>query len=237
MGKVTMWEDGLMKPQESDINIKIRYSYFFAALFTGAALFLCSCERELETIKPFSETENLPIVEVVNIQTIFTDSGEVRYLLKAPKSLLFEKDGVQFYEFPEGVDVTTYDDNDQMISRITANYAKQFLREEKWEAKKNVVAINNKGDTLKTELLIWNRNEKKIHTQEKVTVIKPGKIIYGNGLEADESMKNWVILDISGWLDVMMGTGSPVDSLQTDPNGNKPLPANTGDKLIELKNS
>jgi hypothetical protein len=54
--------------------------------------------------------------------------------------------------FLKGIELIKYDENQNVISSITADYAKNFEREEKWEAKNNVVATNAQGDTLKPNI-------------------------------------------------------------------------------------
>jgi LPS export ABC transporter protein LptC len=203
----------------------LRFKQYIAVLVSGTAFFFVACQNNnIEKIKTFAITENLPMVEVVNVNSIFTDSGKVRYTLKAPKSFLYETEGTRYHEFPEGMEVTTYDNNNQMISRITANYAKQFIKEEKWEAKNNVVVVNSRNDTLKTEHLIWDRKEKKIYTKETVKIIQPNKIIFGkNGCESDESMKKWKFYGITGTLDVVTGQASDsLSNIESSPQTKEP---------------
>ena len=73
---------------------------------------------------------------------MFTDSGEVRFSIKAPKLLRYEGEGKPYVEFPQGIELVKYDANQKIISSITANYAKQFEKEDRWEAKNNVIATN-----------------------------------------------------------------------------------------------
>ena len=47
----------------------------------------------------------------------------------------------------------------KVVSRITANYARHMEKEDTWLAKNNVIAINEQGDSLKTEELIWDENK------------------------------------------------------------------------------
>lgn len=170
-----------------------------AALVLGAAILFYACENNnLEEIKAFSSPENLPVLEATDFETLVTDSGKVRYFVKAPKLLRFETDGSDYVEFPEGVELIQYDENQNVISGITANYAKQFLEDKKWEAKNNVIATNAEGDTLKTEHLIYEEEEGKIHTEEFVRIIRPDQIITGVGFESDQAMENWRIKNPKG---------------------------------------
>lgn len=188
-----------MKLQKLDFNI---FHFFknigIAALLFGAAIFFYACENNIEKIKAFSTTDNLPILEAIDFETLFTDSGQVRYLLKTPRLLRFENDGKEFHEFPEGVEIVQYDANGEIVSTLKANYAQQFLKEDKWEAKNNVIVTNEKGDTLKTEHLIWEKKTEEIYTEEFVEIIRTDGIYTGIGLTADETMQSWRINKLKG---------------------------------------
>lgn len=184
-----------------------------AVLVPGAAILFFGCEKNnIEKIKAFSSPENLPLQEATNFQTLFTDSGEVRFSLKAPKLLRFENDGKPFVEFPEGIELVKYDENENIISSITSNYAKQYPNEDKWEAKNNVIATNLDGDTLKTEHLIWEEKSEKIYTEEFVKIIRPDQIITGIGFESDQTLENWRIKNPKGTIYVELNNDSETNS-------------------------
>ena len=183
-----------MNQQQLGFKILFRIkSLGIAALVFGAAILFFACENNLEQIKAFSSQENLPIAEAKNFEQLKTDSGEVRYFLKAPTLLQFENDGNAYLEFPDGIELIQYDENNRITSSITASYAKQFVDRKEWEAKNNVIASNADGDTLKTEQLIYEEESGKIYTNEFVRIIKPDQITTGTGFESDGSMQNWKI--------------------------------------------
>ena len=169
-----------------------------AALILGAAILFYSCENDIEKIKAFSSPENLPFLEAHNFETLFTDSGQVRYSLKTPTLLRFENEGVEYIEFPDGMELIKFDAKQNIISSLKADYAKQFVKDQRWEAKNNVVATNEKGDTLKTDHLIWEEKEEKIHTEEFVRIIRPDQIITGVGFTSDQALQNWRIKNPKG---------------------------------------
>ncbi len=205
-----------MKTQKSDSkNFKIFRIIRVAALLSGAAFLFYACESNIEKIQAFSSPEDLPTVEASSFETMFTDSGEVRFSIKAPKLLRYEGDGKPYVEFPQGIELIKYDENHQIISSITANYAKQFEKEDRWEAKNNVIATNAQGDTLKTEHLIWEEKEERIHTEEFVRIIRADQIISGIGFQSDQSLQNWRIKNPRGTIYITMETNShemPADS-------------------------
>lgn len=214
-----------MNQQKLDFNIlKIFLIIRIAAFLTGAAILLLSCENNIEKIKAFSSPEDLPIVEATNFETLYTDSGEVRFFIKAPKLLQFDIDDQVYSEFPEGIELVEYDEDQNIISSITADYAKNFVKEEKWEAKNNVIATNVQGDTLKTEHLILEEKTEKIYTEEFVRIISSDRIITGIGFQADQSMQNWRIKNPKGtiYIDVSDPEQSSTESDVTSPQVNQP---------------
>ncbi len=189
-----------MKIQKSDSKItSLLKDIRIAVLTLGTAILFFACGKSnLEEIKAFSSPEDLPILEAENFETLYTDSGTIRYSIKSPRLRVFENDGKMYREFPKGVRFVQYDEEQNITSTITADYAKQFLKEEKLEAKNNVVVTNLKGDTLKTELLIWEEKSEKIYTDEFVKVISDNRVINGYGLTSDQDMQNWTIRKVTG---------------------------------------
>lgn len=208
-----------MKPRECGFK-RICLSLakiFIAALPGGAAFLFNGCVNDIEIIKAFSSPEELPVIYAENYETTFTDSGIVRFYLKTPELMRFETDGQPFIEFPQGLELIKYNERGQIVSRITARYAKQFVKEKKWEAKNDVVALNYAGDTLKTDHLIWNEKEEKITSDQFVKIIRPDQIITGIGFESDQSMENWRIKNPRGTIYIQLGTEPAVDEPDSIP--------------------
>ncbi len=211
-----------MKIQKLDSKILHRIKQSgIAVLIMGAAILFYACEsNNLSEISAFSAPENLPIQEATNFQTTYTDSGQIRFTLTTPKLLRFENDGVTYTEFPEGMELIKYDAQQNVVSSIRADYAKQFVKEQRWEAKNNVIVTNAEGDSLLTEHLIWEEKNEKIHTEEFVKIIREDQIITGVGLTSDQNMANWKIKNVKGILYVT------VDNKNTAPQENRtPQPA------------
>lgn len=207
-----------MKQQKSGFKyLKKIHALRIAVLVAGAAILLSACENNLEQIQAFSSPEELPVVEASNFETLYTDSGEVRFFLKAPKLLQFETDGKTYIEFPEGIELIKYDEDQNVISSITADYAKNFEKEEKWEAKNNVVATNSQGDTLKTEHLIWEEKTEQIYTEEFVRIIRDDQVITGIGFQSDQSLQNWRIKNPKGeiYIEVNETPSTSIDTVST----------------------
>lgn len=211
-----------MKRPKQGFNIKkLIENINIAALFTGAAILFYACQNNIEEIKTYSITDDMPFAEFVNLYTKKTDSGRISFTLKAPKLLSFKIEGKEFSEFPEGLELKKFDRNGNIVSSIKADYAKQNVLEDTWEAMNNVVATNIQGDTLKTEHLIWEGDNGKIHTNEYVKIISADRIIYGDGLTSDEQMQDWKILKPKGTIFVTVDNTSQQvnnnDTLEAEP--------------------
>ncbi len=202
-----------MNPQRHGFNhtCKLYQKLRFAALVCGAAFLFYGCTNDIEVIKAFSSPETLPSIHIVNYETTFTDSGIVRFYMKAPELKRFETDNEPFDEFPQGLYLVKYDNNRRVVSSISARYAKRFIREKKWEAKNDVVAVNAIGDTLKTEQLILDEQEEKIYSEQYVRIVRPDQIITGIGFESDQSMESWRIKNPRGTIYVQVNR-QPVEN-------------------------
>lgn len=202
-----------MKQRKSGFKTANIFYYFrIAVLFSGTAMLFFACENNIEKIRAFSSVDILPQVEAKQFETLYTDSGKVRFHIKAPKLLQFETEGQTYLEFPEGIELVKYDEKQTVISSITADYAKKFEKEEKWEAKNNVIATNAQGDTLKTEHLIWEEKQEIIYTEEFVRIIRPDQIITGIGFQSDQAMQNWRIKNPRGTIYIEVEDAPPASS-------------------------
>jgi len=230
-----------MKTQESDSSFYLTAKrYCIAVLLVGTAILFYACEdNEIAKIKPIESTDNLPFMEASNFETLITDSGQVRYSLEASKLFVYENEGKNYKEFPEGMKLIEYDNNKDVISSITANYAKQFIKEQRWEAKNNVIVTNAKGDTLKTEYLIMDEKTQKIETEEYVTIISEDKIINGIGLTSDLDMKNSKIWKVTGTIYVSVNNTGAQSGQTSNDTSNAPeeveIPKQDSNKVLQFK--
>lgn len=164
-----------------------------AILLGGIAMLFFSCANKIEKIKELSAGENTAGMEAENYEMIHSDSTIIRFKLITPKLIRYDKSEDPFVEFPQGVEIERYNEKMEKIAGITANYARLYEKESKWEAKNNVVAVNPAGDTLKTEHLIWEQEKGIIYSEQFVKIIRKDQVITGMGFESDQDLSNWMI--------------------------------------------
>ncbi len=103
-----------------------------------------------------------------------------------------------YQEFPEGIQITTFDINKDSIT-LTANYCRSYGKTGISEVKDNVVVINHKDQAkLYTEQLFWDQNTHYIYTEKAFKLITKTDTIKGKGFESKEDLSKVTMKDISG---------------------------------------
>lgn len=166
-------------------------------VFLGIVM-LCSCKNDIDVINTFTEIHNLPTQLVRNLETIYTDSGKIQIKLLAPELKRFSNVEEPYIEFPARIKVVFFDKNQEPESRLTAKYAIYSETNKLWEARDSVIAINNLGDTLNTELLFWDEKKELIYTNKFVKITTENEVIWGEGLEANQEFTDWKIKNVKG---------------------------------------
>jgi LPS export ABC transporter protein LptC len=162
------------------------------------ATLLISCENEIATIKKLSSTEELPSLSAEGFEMLFSDSTVIRFKLQTPELIRHDKEKEPYTEFPRGVLIEKYDAKMNIVSSISAQYAKNFDSDDRWEAKNNVVAVNVKGDTLKTEYLVWDTKKEKIYSDQYVRIIRKDQDFTGTGFESNLDFTQYRFKNPSG---------------------------------------
>jgi len=180
---------------------------FWPALLSGL-LILPACENDLKKIQELSAKQlNMDIDTVHGVDLIFSDSAKVKFRITAPLLLQFQGKGKDAYNLmPNTVDATIFD-NMVQTGTVTADTGIQSDFEKKIEFRKNVVATNIKGETFKSNELIWDQNTKTVHSNKLVQIhLANGDIMNGTGFVSDDKMKHWTMTSSTAILNV---TDSP----------------------------
>jgi LPS export ABC transporter protein LptC len=168
----------------------------------GIIAFSYSCDSDIEKVNFPSEKTNFPDQSMTDATILHTKKGRVTLKVTSPKINRFTTVKEPHTIFPDGLHVEQYDSTGAKTSEISANYAIYHENDKLWEAENNVVAINNEGDTLNTEYLIWNEKEELIYTDRYVRIKTEEGIIHGKGFEANQNFTNWEIKETTGTLEV-----------------------------------
>ena len=181
---------------------KIKFSMLrektFFLLIVLLSLIMGSCENDISKVKTIISTEEPAAITIEGVEMLASDSAVIRFKLQTPQLIYHKDEKDPYYEFPKGVKIVKYDANMKVISSITSQYAKNFASDDRWEAKNNVIAVNFKGDTLKTEYLVWDTKNKKIYSDQFVKIIQKDKVLTGIGFESNQDFSSYHIKNLKG---------------------------------------
>lgn len=189
------------------MNLRITY-YILKKLIIVFCSFLAvlsifSCENSVEVIKSITAVTSLPRQYAENVEITYSDSGLQQVKIIAPRLEYYQKSAEdQYYEFPKGLKMLIYDHSQQARSSVTAGYAIYRKAEHLWEARDSVVAINQSGEILRTELLFWDEQRQIIYTDKFARVTDETSEIQGEGFEADENFTHWEFKKVTGMIDI-----------------------------------
>lgn len=169
-----------------------------ALLIVLTAMSLLSCKNDFENIKKFSNIAALPDLAAEGYELLYSDSMVIRYKIQTPQMVIYNNTKEPYTEFPTGVVITQYDSKMNITSHITSRYAKYFEKDDRWEAKNEVVVINPKGDTLKTEYLVWDRKKGKIFSDQFVKIIQKDRVTMGTSFEANQDFSEYNFKNLKG---------------------------------------
>lgn len=161
-------------------------------------LAFCACGENVDvnSVKPYEG----PLLEISNMETLYSDSAVVRVRVKAKKQLEFENGDS---EFPEGIFIEFYDVNGKVSSTLEANHG-YFNKKEKLYTATGDVEVNSyeKDEKLNTEELHWKQDKEEIFTDKFVRIETDEEILLGEGLTASQDFSTYKILKPTGELSI-----------------------------------
>lgn len=141
-----------------------------------------------------------PLKEAENVELFYSENNTVKVKMQA--ELLYEFENGD-REFPKGVYMEFYNEFGRLSSTLRANHAFFFKKEEQWRGRGKVEVKNiEKHEQLNTEELFWKPKSKKIFTDKFVTIRQQGDVIYGEGLDANQDLSDYLIKKPAGEFEV-----------------------------------
>ncbi len=169
-------------------------------LFLLLPLLLTACTTNLDEAKKITTRTNTSIEKGTDVEIVFSEHGENRIVCTAPLLLRYAVEK-PYMEFPSGMELKFFNDG-KVESNMTANYATVQEGNKLLVARNNVVVVNEKGETLNTEELIWDEEQEIIYSNAFVKIATGDEIIMGTGMKANQNFTNYVIRNITGIIKV-----------------------------------
>jgi LPS export ABC transporter protein LptC len=170
-------------------------------LFFFSALLFASCANDLKDVMAIPSNKLSPSQTGDTVTMIYTDSAQLKIVLKANRLLMFEKNVSEpFTVMPKGVYVTFYDNEEKISSTLKANYGIRYEQSKRMEVKYAVEVVNKEGKKLNTEHLIWDEVRKTIYTKADIKITTATEIIMGKGFTSNQDFTKYEIEEITGTL-------------------------------------
>ncbi len=138
-----------------------------------------------------------------SVTLLYSDSTQLKVVLKANRMLIFNKNVTEPYTLlPKGLFVTFFDDQEKVSATLKANYGIRYDIKKQMEAKYAVELINKDGTKLETEKLIWNEVTQRIYTDAFVKITNRKEIIMGTGMESNQDFTKYEIKHVTGQIQI-----------------------------------
>ncbi len=180
---------------------------------------LFSCQSDLQTIDELTRVDEGPMESVFNVEMVYTDQGHTRMIMNAEQMDRYEGEE-PYLELPLGLHVQFYDTLGNKTSSMSSRYAISYDDPEIIEAHNDVVVVNEAGERLNTEKLIWDQKEEIIYSDKFVKITTEDEVLYGEGFESDERFDRWKITSPRGTFQAE--TGRPGRQEQESPGEPQP---------------
>lgn len=179
--------------------MKLNFQKAILAVFTLFSIY--SCENDLDKVKLYSKGQVVATETAHSIKIIYSDSAKVQVEITAPVLDHYSTEN-PYIEMPKGLNAIFYTDKMEVKSKLVADYGIRYEREQKMEARRNVIVTNEKGDKLNSEHLIWDEKKAKLLSDEDVTITTKDEIIFGKGFEANEDFTKYKIFNLKGTISI-----------------------------------
>lgn len=177
-------------------------AYFLCCFSLWMSLLLCGCDDPNIETRQVVTQDDVAMEVAHDVEILYSDSAIVRVRVTGPLLHNFNDRENARQEFPAGIQIDFLEVDRSVRSTLTAKSATRQQDKGLITARDSVVFVTVKKEKLETEELIWDEKSGKVRTEKFVKVTKPGEVIYGFGLEAEQDFSYWKILVPKGRIKV-----------------------------------
>ena len=129
---------------------------------------ISSCGNQDEKIIDNKKFEREPLGIAYNVKMFYSDSAKTKAILTSPKHNDFTNQTLNYSEFPDGVNVTFFDINNNK-NIIVSDYGILYNSTSIVDLRGNVILKSHDNSVLKTSQLFWDAESDWIFTEEDFT--------------------------------------------------------------------
>jgi len=126
-----------------------------------------SCESDIKKVQQLNETSFIPTGEADTINLKYTDSGQIKSILKSPKMLDYSSILNPFTEFPKGIHVTLFD-NKGNTTTIVSDYAISYKKTSIIELQGNVTISSQNGKKTRNLTIVFRPKKRMVFYRKTI---------------------------------------------------------------------
>ena len=171
--------------------------YIFNIVIVISMTMFFSCKNNFKEVQKIGISENEPIGIAIDISLKYTDSAKLKAHLISPKMLDYSNRDFAFNEFPDGVNLTLFDELGRE-STVISDYAIAYDQTNLIDLQGNVVLTTHDGSVLNADQLYYDQVKNWLFTNQPVKFSTKDQIINGNGFDSNMDFSQARVLEITG---------------------------------------
>jgi LPS export ABC transporter protein LptC len=170
----------------------------FATLLLLILLSCSDSKKEVKTLFSIDSLKDSPSQISYDFSVYFMDSSLVKAYLKADRARIYDKRKITKLDSNVSVDFYSRETG-KIVSNLKADSVDINDATKDMVAMGNVVVISDSTHTVvRTSLLKWDNDTRKLTSDKYVKIVSPEQEIEGIGFESDETLKNYTIYKVKG---------------------------------------
>jgi LPS export ABC transporter protein LptC len=169
---------------------------------TGIALLLsvlvASCSNSMKEINELVSQSQAQEDRGKDVTVLYSDAGKIKVRMFTHELIRNDAATPAYTDMKNGLKVEFFNDSSVVKNTLTARSARWYSEANNILIRDSVVVVNDRGERLETQELVWNQSIKKFFTEKPVSIATATQIIYGVGMEANQDFSWYKILKPTG---------------------------------------
>ena len=175
---------------------KKSYNLFYIVTAFAVTMFF-SCKNNFKEVQKIGVLQNEPIGIAENMNLKYTDSGRLVANLISPRMLDFSNREFSYNEFPKGVTLYLFDDNNKK-SIIVADYGIVYNNTDLIDLRGNVLITTETKDSIFAEQLFYDQKRDWVFSNKPVKYVSPTRIVQGNAFDSNRDFNSYGVSELTG---------------------------------------
>ena len=160
-----------------------------------------SCDDSSTLLKQINTFNENPVGIAYNINMTYTDSASIKARLEAPVHLDFSHLSFKYSEFPDGLKVIFYNEQNQE-NTVYADYGILYNQTKIVDLQGNVVLLSYDGSRLETDQMYWDAEKEWLFTEEPFLFQNNDYNLAANRLDTNKEFSKFQTGKLSGTIAV-----------------------------------